>query len=144
MGYYVQIEEADFTVPRKNLEQADAALRALNTDPSVDKTGGLWGPGGKKAAWFAWMDEHYDDRAVCADLAAILRMLGFDLDSDEGGLHIIGYDSKTGQEDLFIERLAPYATEGSYLQWRGEEGERWRDTVREGRIERLHAQTTWA
>jgi len=121
MGYYVEITEADYTIPTANIEAAFEALKALNHSvPDSEKRGGSWSGGKQTAAWFSWMSEKYDEE--CADLGAILEELGFEFLQTEAGLSILGYDSKTGQEDLFLKALEPFALPGSYINWRGEDG----------------------
>jgi hypothetical protein len=38
----------------------------------------------------------------------------------------MGYDNKTGCEDIFVWAIADLFNSNSYIEWRGEEGEQWR------------------
>ena len=40
---------------------------------------------------------------------------------NKGNLHLIGYDQKTGQEDLFLNAITNYMT--GMIRWVGEDGE---------------------
>lgn len=57
---------------------------------------------------------------------------------------LTGYDSKTGQEDLFVAAAAQFVKPGSFLQWKGEEGERWRQVVTaDHSVEVQYAMVVW-
>lgn len=138
MGYYVFITEGTFTVPKASERAAYAAVCALNQRDEL-KSGGAWGgdadattprPAGldyHPGRWFSWMDANYP--AKCATLAQVFEALGFSVVEDDEGVHICGYDSKIGQETLFLAAIAPYCVRSSWLEWRGEGGEVWRHTI---------------
>lgn len=149
MGYYVTLIGADFGIPEKNWDAAFAAVCELNEHDEL-KTGGS-----VNEKWFAWMDadyptkalEEWQQRKLPHPLAWVFQELGFDweiapelhVEGDEFGLR--GYDQKTGAEDDFLEAVAPFVRPGSYLEWRGEEGEMWRQefdgeklVTKEGRV----------
>lgn len=68
------------------------------------------------------MDSDYT--TSCADAQAILEMLGFETQyNQQGDLLITDYDSKTGQEDLFLEAIK-YDAVGQ-INWVGEAGDRY-------------------
>jgi hypothetical protein len=137
MGYYVSITEGQATLPADKLDEAYKVMCALNDNDAV-KRGGSWGGGEDHNSprptglnhhpyrWFSWMDANYPE--TCPDAYAILTALGFEMERTEDGSIIIGgYDSKMGQEDLFLDALCPLFTEDSYLVWRGEDGDLWRN-----------------
>lgn len=82
------------------------------------------------------MDEDYDKKVTSA--AEVFELLGFDIETaEDGAITLIGYDNKTGQEDLFIQEVADLADTGWYLVWRGEDGDVWRQSalgVEQGRV----------
>ena len=148
MGYYVTITEAGFTIPPENLDAAYEAVCELNNHNDL-KRGGTFPPlkdqpahGPRKDKNFSWMDWNYHE--TCSNLEEVLQQVGFDVDvNPDNGLSIIYYDNKTGQEDLFLEAIAPFATEGSYIMWRGEEGEQWQNVVKNGTLTQLNAVVSW-
>ena len=65
--------------------------------------------------------------AVCKDFLSILKELGFEYDLDDGGnLGLVHYNNKTGAEGHFFEAIAPFVQDGSFIEWRGEDGCEWR------------------
>jgi hypothetical protein len=136
MGYYINIQDSTFIIPAENLTEAYNRMCQLNfTVPNKHKSGGRYSSEGGKdtapeygphdACWFSWMDWDYHEK--CSDVEEILDHLGFQIEYDEdGNLCICGYDSKTGQEDLFLKSICDLAK--GYIIWRGEEGEVWGET----------------
>jgi len=121
MGYYVRLEESTAVLPKKHQAEAYRRMCALN-DYDERKQGGSWSDG-QEEKWFSWMDPNYPD--TCADAKAILADLGFWFDENEDGdLLFTDYDSKAGQEDLFIFTIGNLMT--GYMVWCGEDGDKWR------------------
>lgn len=144
MGYYIT-GEGQITVRKDNLDKAYSLLCALN-DADDLKRGGSFGGAGvtsndprpdgmsyHPARWFSWMDANYPD--TTNDFYGILTMLGFDyiVDDDDENVVVITltYDNKMGQEDLFLNAIAPIVESGM-VDWRGEDGMMWRDEFTDG------------
>jgi len=120
MGYYVRIVKSTAMIPQANLERAYQKMCALDVTHDNQKRGGSWSGGAQTAKWFSWMDENYTE--TCKNAQDIMEMLGFECDEDkDGNLLIIGYDSKTGQEDLFLEAITNDAI--GMIRWVGEDGD---------------------
>lgn len=142
MGYYVVLEDSDWRIPES--EEVLNVLKDLNKLDHL-KTGGSWEGGKQTRRWFAWMPENYDE--TVKSVAEVFNLLGFETDTESYDGEYVGltyYNSKTGSEDIFIEAVAPFVADGSYLSWRGEEGERWRHEVRNGKLVTLSATTVWS
>lgn len=152
MGYWVNIIEGNVTIPKANLEEAYKRMCALNDNDSI-KRGGSWGgendsnsprPDGLNyhpGKWFSWMDANYPE--VCADAKAILDMVAFESEYRNGDLFIYGYDSKTGQEELFLQAISDLCTDDSFLVWRGEDGEMWKDIFGAKAVKTMTPVITW-
>ncbi len=139
MGYYVSTRESNFIIPVANLGAAYQAMCALNHDSDIEKRGGSWSGGKMQEAWFSWMSPDYDE--TCEDAFDVLREVGFEPDQTDDGDLVLGYyNSKSGQEALFLAAIAPYAVPGSFVIWEGEEGEIWRDIVVDGKIVTSYAE----
>lgn len=129
MGYYVTLENSTFNIPADKLDEAFARLKALNHKPGIEKRGGSFSGGKYTAKWFSWMSEKYDEEAT--DAEDIFKMLGFETECNpDDGLTLVGYDSKTGQEALFIDEVADLAVPGWVMEWRGEDDTCWRQTAK--------------
>jgi hypothetical protein len=122
MGYYVKVIKSTAFIPAAKLQTAFEKMCALNTTHHDAKQGGSWSKGQQVARWFSWMDADYP--SVCADAQAILEMLGFETEyRTNGDLELLAYDSKSGQEDLFLDAIKHELC--GELHWMGEEGESW-------------------
>lgn len=109
MGYTVEIEAAEFSVPEERAEEAATVLAAL----------GLWcGEPGNKDGVDALLDA--------------LESAGFEAEARQDGVAIVGYLGKSREEDEVLVALAPYVPTESFVQWLGEDGYHWRNVVRDG------------
>ncbi len=126
MGYYVDLVEADFTIPER--EDVLEALRAMPV-----KYRALMRGGSSTEKWFSWMNNEDIENAVSAQ--SVFEALGFDcFNYGNNTFSLSSYNNKTGQEDLFMAVVAPFLEDGSFTQWRGEDGEVWRYTVSGGKL----------
>jgi hypothetical protein len=137
MGYYVTLTEADFGIPET--PEVLAALHEMETKFDAIKRGGSFGPDGKQDKWFSWMPKITTFDTV----QAVFEALGFEVSEDEGKFWLQGYDNKTGQEDLFLAVVAPFVENGSYTNWRGEDGALYRFEVVNGRLVTQSAEVVW-
>jgi hypothetical protein len=129
MGYYVTTEDINIIVPKDLLEPAYKAVLAMNEDDNL-KRGGSYGS--ERKFWFSWMPE---DLSTLADLKAVIENLGFDTNYNEAGDLVLGhYDSKTGQEDLFLDAIAPFVQEMSYAIWKGEDNSYYKWEFNDGKM----------
>lgn len=157
MGYYVRIDEHDFTIMKKDFEKAYEACIALNDRDDLKSGGGgtFTLPNGKKMKygdprpkgmsyhpmkWFSWMEANYPE--TCKTLDDVLTALGFEISYDsKGNIDGLEYDSKIGDEEHFLAAIAPFVKKGSYLNWVGEDNVFWQNnfdgkkmTTKQGRI----------
>jgi hypothetical protein len=127
MGYCVTLISSTAKIKPENQAEAYRRMCELNTTHDDQKNGGHWEGGKYTQRWFSWMAPDYPEK--CKTAADILHMLGFEVEQDEEGdniLYIHGYDSKTGQEDLFLEAIGDLI-EGK-MEWCGEDDTRWKLT----------------
>jgi hypothetical protein len=147
MGYYIDTTDSNMVIKKENFEEAYKSLVNLNEDPEFDdiKHGGTsqeeYEPGkvismhdprpeGYKyhpAKWFSWMEANWPESQNCSNLKGLLETVGFELGFDEDG-NIVGmiYNDKTGCEHTFLEHIAKFIEPGSFMNFRGEDGEQWR------------------
>jgi hypothetical protein len=112
MGYYVS-GEGELVIKQENLTAAYEAMMELQEKPAEGKRGG----GGGKV-WYSWL-------RTIPNAAEVFRALGFEVGESDDGIVIGRYDSKNGQEDVFLSAAAPFIEDGEY-EWTGEDGEFWR------------------
>lgn len=144
MGYYVSINSSHWALPLEHEAAALQALKDLNKPENNHlKRGGSYTGGEKNAHWFSWMDADYDQKYHY--VKDILEALGFECfrDSQTGDLHILHYDGKIGQEELFLHALAPFVRDGSFIEWTGEDGARWRYRFEGGEMFADDGVITW-
>ena len=135
MGYYVRsfTDENNFKVRKENFDNAYKAMVALNENDDL-KRGGSYGPNGMTEKWFSWMDPNYPDS--CPDFQSVMGALGFVTEYDANGdLVKLEYDNKMGQEDVFLQAIAPYVESGSHMVWHGEDGMVWVQIFKNGQID---------
>ncbi len=129
MGYEITLVNSDCRIPKEHWDDAFAACVELN-DHDERKTGG-----DGTNVWFAWMPPDYPERALAEyesyklphPLVWVFQVLGFDWDIEENGdFSLRHFDSKSGAEDDFLEAVAPFVRPDGILDWRGEDGEMWR------------------
>lgn len=142
MGYYINTEEVEFFMSKRHFEAAYKDMCLLNKYDHLKSGGSFGGENDAKSSrpaglnyhprkWFSWMDADYPSKLNTA--IDILQSLGFDLSFDEyGNIVHMHYDNKAGQQDLFLEVIAPYVKDGSYIIWRGEDGAIWKDIFDNG------------
>lgn len=124
MGYFVDTTNSNAVLPSDKMEEAYQRLVDLNKRDDL-KSGGAFGPEGRTDVWFSWMPADYPSR--CSTVEEILNAVGYNTHMDtKGNLTVYSYSDKTGCEDVFIWAIADLFEEGSYLEWRGEEGEQYR------------------
>jgi len=155
MGYFVNTTDCNLFVSKDNFDAAYKAMCALNDRDDL-KHGGSYGGDGvdadsprpegmtyHPAKWFSWMPANYPE--VCKDFESILKEMGFDCEFDaEGNLVRVIYDNKIGSEGHFFEAIAPFIKDGSWIEWRGEDGAEWRWFFTGGTVVEQSATKIWS
>ena len=149
MGYYVKLESSSVSIPKSKEHEALAALHALNETHDHLKNGGSYGPEGVRRKWFSWMPENLKELTT---LKEFLECVGFEVEynSPRDQYNLVGYDSKTGSEKLFIWALAPFIRQTDVtelapanMEWSGEDGSRWNWTFKDGKMIEEEGMITW-
>jgi hypothetical protein len=125
MGYYINAH-GTITMPRSLEAEALNGLKMLNYDHDAKRGGIMGNPEATFATrWYSWMPERWHEQVESVD--EVLELLGFEITkSRQAGLNVytLTYDNKTGQEDVFLNRLAEYAQVD--IEVVGEDGQRWK------------------
>lgn len=135
MGYYIRIDDVDWEI--KETPESLSTIREMPTKYDGIKRGGS--SSGER--WFSWMNDTEIESAESVE--SVFNQLGFETESTEGGFKLLGYDSKTGQEDLFLAVMAPFTVSGSYIEWVGEDNSQWKYVISEGRMYTQDCTITW-
>lgn len=127
MGYYINTEDINITIPKGKVDAAYKAVIALGDMPNEMKRGGS-----STERWFSWMP---GDLTTLLTFEDVFTSLGFEVEVKENGDIALGhYSSKLGQEDLFCDAIAPFVTDGSYCVWKGEDDTYWKWTYSDGKM----------
>lgn len=131
MGYYTK-QYGDIAIDPSVEPAAVDALKALNHDHDA-KRGGSFpveeGADPYEVRWYSWMPPRYHEDEDITEVRDVLEMLGYSVLSDgiyPSGLrcYTVEYDNKTGQEDVFLNRLADFAH--VTITVRGEDDAEWK------------------
>jgi hypothetical protein len=125
MGYYITAH-GTITMPRSLEQNALRALKTLNYDHEAKRGGLLGNPEATfETRWYSWMPERWHE--TVGSIEQVLELVGFSVTKTrQAGLNVytLTYDSKTGQEEVFLNSLADYAQVD--VEVTGEDGERWK------------------
>jgi hypothetical protein len=135
MGYYIDLTDAEWEISES--PEALATIREMPVKYHAIKRGGS--SNGEK--WFSWMND--TEIETTDTVENVFNQLGFETDKVDGGFQLTAYNSKTGQEDLFLAVMAPFTKDGSYIEWRGEDGALWKFEIRNGRMFRTESEIVW-
>jgi hypothetical protein len=152
MGYYATLDFSSVKIPLSAEKDALEAVYRLDKAAHHLKLGGSYGGERDGVKWFSWMPE---DLRTLTTLEDLLQTLGFRTHESDGAIHVDGYDSKVGQEELFFFALAPFiepnhskdflamANEPASMEWTGEDGSKWRWTFQDGEMIVWEASINW-
>lgn len=128
MGYYVELIDNKFHIA---YSQQNACLKAMKQmmGPEYDswKKGGSWENGKRIAARYSWVNTEEVLQAKTVD-EALLAWGYIVCRNSKGDITKIEQregEAKLGDEELLFKFIKPYITPGSYVRFRGEDGEEW-------------------
>lgn len=126
MGYMAHTLSSDFTVPA---EKTKDALNALTASP-------------------AWEHRSIKGGEESDTLMTALDRFGFEVDAgyeNPDDVVITNYNDKYGDEIVAaLEALAPFAIEGTGMQWQGEDNTFWEMEVKDGALDYKHGDLTYS
>lgn len=118
MGYYIKLKAQKFSIKKENFDAALKAIQSLanNKETITDSSG----------RHFSWVRQGFEELDT---LPAILDEWRYIAKIDTEGIYRLEFTGeKYGDDDLLFKTLAPYVEAGSYLEWLGEDGDKWRFT----------------
>jgi len=130
MGYYAHAK-GKLIISDDVISDLSLTVRLMLND-SASMRGGSWNNGVKEESWFAWVDsKKLHDACSSKDLLSIFHSWGFGFDKIEKDTYELVFNSKLGQEDLFLTKIAPFITRGEIF-WSGEDGMCWKNEFKNG------------
>ena len=137
MGYRMQQSASEFHIAASKKMDALAAVRRLARDESAMSGGSLLGE-----RRYSWVNT--DEFRLAKTLEVALAAWRWN-PTVHGNTHdIVGLDfagKKSGDDEALFAAIAPYVTDGSYIQMTGEDGAVWRWVFKDGRVREVSP--TW-
>lgn len=131
MGYFVVLKHSTMLIPER--DDVLYRLKRINKAWHSLKRGFTY-PGNQK--WFSWMSENYDETVT--SVKEVFEELRFETTyrNIDGVKYVdlLSFDSKQGQENLFLAAVSDCVKEGSCIEFLGEDGLIITYTVKEGRL----------
>lgn len=123
MGYCIEMTESKFAIKKDNFENALKSLKAVFVPENMNCYDYI---GGKKYPHFSWVDTRtvLESTNLVEALEEIRYVPQYNQNSDICNVEFIG--QKYGDEEIFFRALAPYVEAGSYLCFKGEDGNKWK------------------
>lgn len=130
MGYRVKVTECKINLRKKYFRDACDHLLNIGFLEDKEKMSGRRFDGTKDVDnWYAWVNmKELKECLLNGSLPEVFGCFGFDYAVDSSGnLVELYYDMKTGDEQHLLNCLREFFDEGDFIEWRGEEGETWRN-----------------
>lgn len=162
MGYCVEATfSSDFRIPAENVEGAISALTDLMCRADSSGSGGRWSGGEAQERWFSWVETSSVLQCLeRQDLAGALKEWRYDaVAKSKADLEVLSAPENTVFSDVLIEFfegskwgddeelwccLAPFVSEGSTIEWVGEDHEMWKYVFTGGGLKKMQAQIVWS
>lgn len=125
MGYCINQVDSKFSIEKENFQAAfDAALKLHNKDYDWTKKDWFVGLKTLDEVFDAWRWElRWNDDGDIVDICFTGEKLGDDLP--------------------FLDAIAPFVVDGSYIEMQGEDGALWRWVFKDKRCGEIYATITW-
>jgi hypothetical protein len=119
MGYYIYLGDHEFTLQASQFDAVLERWRKFEEDNP---------PAYPSASVF---HEYPNDLPVLVPKTVpdIFQEMGFEVAADDQAMTIEGWEGKAGYEHDYITAIADLVDEGWFLDWTGEDDERWRVTA---------------
>lgn len=132
MGYCIEMTESKFAIKKDNFENALKSLKAVFVPENMNCYDYI---GGKKYPHFSWVDTRtvLESINLVEALEEIRYVPQYNQNGDICNVEFIG--QKYGDEEIFFRALAPYVEAGSYLYFKGEDGNKWKWVFNDGSVQ---------
>lgn len=142
MSYCIIQTGNDFEIKAADVKPAKAALIKLFETDSM----------------FDWMTTPSDEKAtICpccqqtlpttgyGDFAHYMREMGFDVEWENGAVSALQFEGEKEPDGLMLmfNTLAAFVVDGSWIEFTGEDGEKWRYIFNDGEVKQKNAHILW-
>lgn len=145
MGYFVDCFDWELSIKSKQAA-IDCARKMMD---QVDANGGgaVYQGGKLVSRSYSWVSTENTNRLLDAgNIEGVFREFGYAMTVDrETGIMSLDYKEreKWGDDETFWNALAGAIDDGSYLNFRGEEGELWQYSFKDGVLYEKRGVVTW-
>ena len=135
MGYYMNLEDQEFLIKKENMAGALAAIKAIA--PHKDRA----------RNYFSWVNtKKYQAAETLEDALMAWRWPPYmnKNANPKGEIVSLEFDGeKSGDEEALFRAIAPFVESGSFIEKRGEDGERWRWRFHKGDLYEIYPEIVW-
>lgn len=128
MGYCIQLVDSKFEIKEEFFKKLKKAFKEL------DKNNEL-----------AWVSKGFASDTLKNVFSSLRYEVSYSQDEEcnecISGIQFVG--EKLGSENLIWDTIAPFVTSGSFLEFLGEDGARWRVIFTNGAWKELEAKVVW-
>jgi hypothetical protein len=128
MGYHVKITDCKMNLKSLWFEDACRELLDKNFLENEDNMSGVAFNGDEiTSKYYAWVDmKKLEDCIRSHNLIGVFQCFGFSVEVHQGNIIGLGYNQKSGDQERLLNELREYFDEGDFIEFEGEEGEKWR------------------
>lgn len=123
MGHIVKIEKSTAVIPNINRKMILETWIGLNAPENDHLKRGQCVSGNVVTRHYSWLPTHYDKTVKTVEDMLDLFEFSYTVDPTTNDIAITGYELKSGQEELFFQRVFDLLT--GKIFWHSEDDTRW-------------------
>jgi hypothetical protein len=128
MEYCIEMTDSQFEIKEKHFKKLKEAFKELDKNYKL-----------------AWVKKGFASDTLKEVFSSLRYEVTYSKDNENNqcisGIEFIG--EKDGDDDLIWDTIAPFVTSGSFLEFLGEDGDRWRVIFTNGMWKELKAKVSW-
>lgn len=134
MGYYIEMTDSKFEIKKENFKKALENLKSVFIPENMNCRDYV---GSKYYPHFSWVDT--DSVLKSNTLGNALEEIRYEPEYNDNGdiCNVEFTGQKYGSEVVFFNALAPYVESGSYITFEGEDGNTWKWSFNDGKVEKI-------
>lgn len=128
MGYCIEMTDSQFEIKEKHFKKLKKAFKELDKNYKL-----------------SWVEKSFASDTLKEVFSSLRYEVTYSVDNENNqcisGIKFTG--EKAGDDDLIWDTIAPFVTSGSFLEFLGEDGDRWRVIFTNGTWKELQAKVVW-